>query len=121
MQHDLVCKVRGVVGISLAPVVAYGIGEDVTGVVEACCRDCTSDFGVALETVLSILVPEVECAVAARCAEGAMLWVEGDGVDGEYVCDIALVWHVLTVALEGEVGAVVHKISKKVCGNGAHN
>ena len=57
--------------------------------------------------MLCVLVPEVEGAIAAGGAEGAMLRVEGNGVDGIDVGDVALVGCVLSVALETEVGAAV--------------
>jgi hypothetical protein len=74
-------------------------------VVEVCATDAAADFGVALETVLGILVPEVECAVAAGSAEGAVDGVEGDGVDRVDVGYVASVGGVLAMALEREVGA----------------
>lgn len=48
---------------ALAPVVANGIGEDASRLVELRRGDATTHVGVALETVLGILVPEVERAV----------------------------------------------------------
>lgn len=55
--------------------------------------------------MLGVAVPEVEGAVAAGGAEGAVLWVEGDGVDGVHVRDIPCVGGRLPVAFEGEVRA----------------
>lgn len=56
--------------------------------------------------MLGVLVPEVECAVAAGGAEGALGWVEVDAVDGVAVgCVGGAVGVVLAVAFEGEVGA----------------
>jgi hypothetical protein len=76
VQHDLV-GVLGVVGcVSLVPIVGDGVGEDGAVVVKVGAADAAADFGVALETVLGVLVPEVECAVAAGGAEGAMDGVE---------------------------------------------
>ena len=57
--------------------------------------------------MLCVLVPEVECAVATGCAEGTMNGVEADRVDGVDVADVAVGRWSLTVALEGEVEAVV--------------
>lgn len=47
----------------------------------------------------------MEGSVTTGSTECAMLRVEGDCVDRVNVCDVALVGDVLTVALEGEVGA----------------
>jgi hypothetical protein len=105
VQHDFV-GVLGVIGsISLVPVVRDGVGKDGAVVVEVCTADAAADFGVALETVLGVLVPEVECAVAAGGAEGAVDGVEGDGVDRVDVGYVTGVGGVLTMALEREVGA----------------
>jgi hypothetical protein len=55
--------------------------------------------------VFRVLVPEVECSVAAGGAEGAVHRVEVDGIDGEDVGDVGGGGR-LAVAFEGEVGAV---------------
>lgn len=57
--------------------------------------------------MLGILIPEVEGTVATRSAERTVDRVEGDGVDGVDVADIAVVRWRLTVALETEVRAGV--------------
>jgi hypothetical protein len=105
MQLDLDGVLRVVAAVALAPVVADGICEDVAGTREGCGRDAAADFGVTLETVLGVLVPEVEGAVATGGAEGAVDRVEGDCVDRVYFGDIALGGVGLAVALEGEVQA----------------
>lgn len=107
MQHDLVARLRGIDGVAFAPVVADGVGEDGAGVVEVGGGDGAADFGVALEAVLGVLVPEVEGAVAAGGAEGAVHGVEGDGVDGVDVGYVPRRGRRLAVAFEGEVGAGV--------------
>lgn len=63
MQHDLDWVVLSVVLEALAPVVADGIGKDASRLVELGRADATTHVGIALETVLGILVPEVERAV----------------------------------------------------------
>jgi hypothetical protein len=55
--------------------------------------------------VLGVLVPEVECAIAAGGGESAVDGVEGDGVNGVDFCDVAGVGVLLAVAFEGEVEA----------------
>ena len=104
VEHDLDGVLRSVVLVALAPVVGYGVGEDVSGFVKGRGDDATADVGVAFETVLGILVPEVEGSVGAGGAEGAVDRVEGDvvyGVDGN---DVVL--DGVTMALEGEIGSV---------------
>lgn len=90
-------------GIALAPVVTDCIGEDGTCVVEVGGRDGTTNLRVALETVLGVLVQEMEGTVTARGAKCAVLWVEGDGIDRVDIGDVALIGDVLTVALEREI------------------
>lgn len=107
MKHHLVGVLLSVGRVTLTPVVAHSVGKDVSGTVESGAGNCSSDGGVSLQTMLCILVPEVESAVAAGGAKGTMNGVEGDGVDGVDVVDIALVRRSFTVALEAEVGARV--------------
>jgi hypothetical protein len=78
MQHNLIRILRVISSITLMPIIRNGISENRTIVVEVCAGDAAADFGVAFETVLGVLVPEVECAVAAGGAEGAVDGVEGD-------------------------------------------
>ena len=56
--------------------------------------------------MFSVTVPEVERAVAAGGAKGAVLGVEGDGVYGVDVGDIAGIGGGLPMAFEGEIRAV---------------
>lgn len=105
MQFELDRVLRCIRGVPLTPVVADGVREDIAVLVEAGGGDAATDFGVAFQTVLGVLVPEVESAVGAGGAEGAMLWVEGDRVDGVDFCDVARGGVLLAVAFEGEVEA----------------
>ena len=57
--------------------------------------------------MLRVLVPEVKRPVRASGAEGAVLRMERDGVDGVDIADILVVGGLLTVAFEGEVVALV--------------
>ena len=104
VQHDLDGRLRVVRRVALAPVVADGVGEDGSVLVESGGRDAAAHVGVALEPVLRVLVPEVERAIGARGAEGAVDGVEGDVVDGVDVGYVVGIWGV-PVALEREVGA----------------
>jgi len=103
MKHNLDRILRRVVLVALAPVVGDGVGEDVTRLVEGGGNDAAADVGVALETVLGVLVPEVEGAVGASGAEGSVDGVEGDVVYGMDSDDV-VGWGV-AVAFEGEVGS----------------
>jgi len=107
MQHNLVGSLRGVGGVALAPVVADSVGEDASGTVESSRGDGSADGRVTLQTVLSILVPEVEGTVATGGAEGAVDGVEGNGIDRVDIADVAVGRRSLAVALEGEVGGLV--------------
>lgn len=105
VQHDLDGVLRRVALVPLAPVVRDGVGEDAARLVEGRRDDGAADGRVPLEAVLGVLVPEVERAVGAGGAEGAVDGVEGDvvyGVDGDDV-----VGGGLAVTLEGKVGPVV--------------
>lgn len=106
MQHNLVHPSLPTLPVPLTPIIADGVGKDVPRPVEACGADGAADFRVAFEAVLGVLVPEVEGAVAAGGGEGAVHGVEGDGVDGVDVGDVARLRGGLSVAFEGEVGAV---------------
>lgn len=104
MQHQLDGLLWVVSLVALGPVVADGIGKDVAVFVEGRCSDGTANVGIALETVLGILVPEMERAIRAGSRKGSMHWVEGDIVDSVDASDV--VHSRVTVTLEGEVGAV---------------
>lgn len=105
MQHDLIDRLRRINRIPLTPIVANRVREDAPRAIEGGGRDGTPHFGVALEPVLGVLVPEVKRAVGAGGAEGAVHGVEVDGVDGVDVGLVAGVGGGLAVAFEGEVGA----------------
>ena len=105
MQLDLDGVLRSVSAKALAPVVADGIRENVAVAGEARGGDGAADLGVPLEAVLGVLVPEMEGAVGACGAEGAVLRVEGDGVDRVDFGHVALRGVLLAVAFEGEVEA----------------
>lgn len=106
MQHDLIDGALSTLGVALTPIIADSVGEDVSVAVEAGGADGAADLRVALEAVLGVLVPEVEGAVAAGGGECPVHGVEGDGVDGVDVRDVAGLGGGLSVAFEGEVGAV---------------
>lgn len=106
MQLDLDRILCVVAAVALAPVVANSVCEDVAGTREARCCDAAANLGVAFEAVLCVLVPEVERAVGAGGAEGAVHGVEGYRVDGVDFCDVAGCWVGLAVAFEREVEAV---------------
>lgn len=107
MQHDLVGQLWRIGRVTLAPVVTHCVCEDVPCVVEGSAGDGAPNGWVPLQTVLGILIPEVEGAITAGSAEGAVNGVEGDVVDGVDVVDVALAGRGLAVAFEAEVGARV--------------
>jgi hypothetical protein len=115
MQLDLNREIRSVPAVSLTPIVADGVRKDVSCARERGSRDAAADLRVAFETVLSVLVPEVEGAVATGGAEGAVDGVERDCVDAVDFGDIALVRVGLAVAFEREVEAGVVGSAKGVC------
>ena len=57
--------------------------------------------------MLGVFVPEVEGPVAACGGECAVDGVEGDGIYGVHVGDVAGCRGGLPMAFEGEVGAVI--------------
>ena len=107
VQHHLVGCLLGIRRVSLAPVVADRVGEDVSIAVEGSTGDGSADGRVALQTMLGILIPEVECAVTSRGAECAVHRVELDRVDGVNVADVPVGGGVFTMTLEREVGGGV--------------
>lgn len=108
MQHDLVWILRRVERIPLAPIVTDRIRKDVAIAIEIRRSDATSHFRIPLQAMLSVLVPKVESAIAARSAEGAVHWMEGDGIDRVDVAGVAD--RGAAVALEAEVVALVFVI-----------
>lgn len=112
MEHNLDRIVLCVVLVSLGPVVTDGVGKDAAVLVEGRGGDAAADVGVALETVLGVLVPEVEGSVRTGRAEGAVDGVERDVV---YGVDVGgAVDGRVTVALEGKVGAEKVRTGKQV-------
>lgn len=103
VQHDLVGSLLGIGRVTLAPVVADRVSEDISSAVESGGSDGASDGGVTLETVLRILIPEVESTVGTCSAEGAVNGVERDSVNGVDIADVAVCGRGFTVTLEGEV------------------
>jgi hypothetical protein len=106
MQHNLGHIIRIIHRKALTPIVRDRIRKDTSIAVERSGGDGTADVGVALEAVLGVLVPEVERPVRPGRAEGAVNGVEGDGVYGIDVGDVAGAGGGFAVAFEGKVGAV---------------
>ena len=107
MQHDLVGRLRRVEAVSFTPIVAHGVGENVACSVKVSGTDGPADFGITLQTVFGIFVPEMEGAVGAGGAEGAVDGMEVDGVDRVHVARVAVVGRGLAVAFEAEIVALV--------------
>lgn len=103
LQFD---RVPGCVStVPLTPVIADRICKDIAVFAEGSGCDGAANLGVTFQTVLGVLVPEVESAVGAGSAKGAMLWVEGNGVYREDFGDVPRGRVLLAVAFEGEVEA----------------
>ena len=107
MKHHLVRQLLGIGRVTLTPVVTHSISKDVPVTVESSAGDSSPNGWVSFQTVLCILIPEVEGTVTTSGTESAMNRVEGDVVDGVDVADVALVGWGLAVAFEAEVGARV--------------
>ena len=103
MQHNLVRRALRIRRITLTPIIAHRVSEDITSAVERGARDRAPNSCIALKAVLSVLIPEVEGTIASSGAEGAVDGVEADGVDGVDVADVAVVRRGFTVAFEREV------------------
>lgn len=105
MQHDFIRQLLCIGRIAFAPIVTDSVSEDIPGTIERGAGDRASDGGIALETMFGVLVPEVKGAVTAGGAEGAVLRMEGDGVDGVNVGDVAVIGGCFAMAFEAEIGA----------------
>ena len=106
MELQLDGIARRVARVAFTPIVADSVREDVAVFAECRGGDAAANLGVAFEAVLSVLVPEVEGAVATGSAEGTVLWVEGYSVYGVDFGYVACGGVLLAVAFEGEVEAV---------------
>ena len=105
MQHNLARILARIERVPLAPIITNGISENIPRAIEICRADAPAHLRIAFETVFGVFVPEVEGAVAAGGAEGAVHGVEADGVDGEDVASV--VDGIAAVAFEAEVVALV--------------
>lgn len=76
MQHHLDGVVLSAVLVALAPVIAHGVRKNAAVLVEGRGGDAATYVGIALETVLGVLVPEVESTIGARSRKRAMDRVE---------------------------------------------
>ncbi len=103
MQHDFVRQLRRIALKALAPIITDRVREDIPSPRESGRADRPSHFREPLESVLSILVPEMERAIAASRAEGAVDGVEGYVIDTVDITDVPLVRRGDSMAFEGEV------------------
>lgn len=103
MQHDLIRQLGRVALKALTPIITDRVCEDIPRPRESRRADRPSHFREPLESVFSIFVPEMERAIAASRAEGAVDGVEGYVVDAVDVTDVALVRRGDAMAFEGEV------------------
>lgn len=103
MHHNFSGILWRIEGITLTPIVTDSICKDVSSPVECSCCDRTAHGRIAFKPVFSNSVPKVEGSVGASGAEGAVLRMEGDGVDGVDVGHVTL--RRVAMTLEGKVGA----------------
>lgn len=76
MQHDLVDCLLGIARISLAPIITNSICKNATIPVERRAGNGAANIRIPFQSVLCVLVPEMECAVASSSAESAVDRVE---------------------------------------------
>ena len=107
MKHYFVGGLLSIGGISLTPVIAYGVGEDGSGAVESGARDRSADGRISLQSMLRVFVPEVECAVAPCRAESPVNRVERNCIEGVDVIHVAIAWRGFSMTLEAEIGTRV--------------
>ena len=79
-QEDVVLLLGVVELVALAPVIGYGVGEDLPVLVEGGLSDGLLARLTRLQLGARVLVPEGEPAVRAHRGEGAVHRVEGDVV-----------------------------------------
>lgn len=101
MHHDFVRILWRIERVAFTPIVTNGIGKDIAGPIECCCCDGASYGWIALEPVFGNSVPKVKGSVGASSAEGAVLRVEGDGIDRVDIGHVTL--RRIAMAFEGEV------------------
>jgi len=103
VEHDFVRRLWRVVSIAFTPIIADCICKNVAIAVECCARDGTANGWVALQTMLCVLVPEVEGPITARSAEGPVDRVERDCIHSVDVADITGIGGRLAMAFEAKV------------------
>ena len=107
MQHNLIHARRRMLRISLTPIITRRVRKDLSRPTERRRTDRLPNLRKTLESVFRILVPEVKRAVRPARAECAVYGMEGDGIDGEYVGDVARVGWCDAVAFEAEIVGLV--------------
>lgn len=81
-QEDVVLLLRVVELVTLGPIVARRVGEDVPVVVEAARGDGLVQLFRRLQLGPGVFVPETEPAIGANGGQSAVYRMEGDGVYG---------------------------------------
>lgn len=100
MQLQLDRVLRSVPAKTLTPVIADRVREDIAVPRESSSGDRASDLRITFETMLGILIPEVEGTVATGGAECAVLGMEGDSIYGVDFRDVPLGGILLAMAFE---------------------
>jgi len=107
MQHNLIRQLRRIHRVPFTPIITDGICKYSPTLVKRCSTNGPSNLRIPFQTMLRILVPEVECTVATCGTEGAVHGVETYCIDAVDVADIPRCWGGLAVAFEAEVGGRV--------------
>ena len=76
MQHDLIRIPRHVTTISLTPIITDRIRKNIALPAKSRTAYRAPDLRIALQSMLSVLIPEMECPVGSCSTECAVLWVE---------------------------------------------
>ena len=105
MQHDLCLIGWQILLITLTPVVAGRISENIALSVECCRCDGLTYTRISLQPMFCVSIPEVECAVTSCSGECAVFRMEGDSVDAVDIANVLVVRWCVPVAFEAEVHA----------------
>src|SRR2546429_5291221 len=106
MQHHFIHVLRSICSVSLTPVIASCVCENIAIAIKCSRRNGRSNTRVPLEPMLSIFIPKVECAIRTCSAKGAMYRMEADSVHRIDVCGVTRVGKSFAMTFEGEVRAV---------------
>lgn len=107
MHHDLIGRLRRVICIPFTPIIANGIRENIPRLIKRGARNRAPDGRIPLQTMLGILIPEMERPIATRRAKRAVDGVKRNRVDRIHIADIACIRRAFAMAFETEIRAGV--------------